>query len=70
MVGLLIATAVLGRMVPIIDNWGHAGGALTGAAIGFAHRILIRTAQRPVAKWVGGSGGAPADRLCGSAGPR
>ena len=25
MVGLLIATAVLGQMVPIIDNWGHAG---------------------------------------------
>jgi len=54
MVGLLIATAVLGQMVPIIDNWGHAGGALTGMAIGFAHRILIRTAERPVAKWLGG----------------
>ena len=54
MVGLLIATALLGQMVPIIDNWGHAGGALIGTAIGFAHRILIRTAQRPVAKWVGG----------------
>jgi rhomboid protease GluP len=54
MVGLLIATAILGQMVPIIDNWGHAGGALTGAAIGFAHRILIRTAQRTVAKWLGG----------------
>jgi membrane associated rhomboid family serine protease len=53
MVGLLIATAVLGQMVPIIDNWGHAGGALMGAAIGFAHRILIRTAHRPVAKWLG-----------------
>jgi rhomboid protease GluP len=54
MVGLLVATALLGRMVPIIDNWGHAGGALIGAAIGFAHRILIRTADRPVAKWIGG----------------
>jgi rhomboid protease GluP len=53
MVGLLVATALLGQMVPIIDNWGHAGGALTGAAIGFAHRILIRTAHRPVAKWMG-----------------
>jgi hypothetical protein len=53
MVGLLIATAVLGQMVPIIDNWGHAGGALAGAAIGFTHRILIRTPKRPVAKWLG-----------------
>jgi membrane associated rhomboid family serine protease len=54
MVGLLIATALLGQIVPIIDNWGHAGGALIGAMIGFAHRILIRTAHRPVAKWAGG----------------
>ena len=53
MVWLLAATALLGLIVPIIDNWGHAGGALTGAAIGFAHRILIRTAHRPVAKWSG-----------------
>jgi rhomboid protease GluP len=53
MVGLLVATALIGRMIPIIDNWGHAGGALIGAAIGFAHRTLIRTAQSPVAKWAG-----------------
>jgi rhomboid protease GluP len=54
MVGLLVATALLGLMVPIIDNWGHAGGALIGAAIGFAHRILIRTVHRPVSKAIGG----------------
>jgi hypothetical protein len=54
MVGLLVATALLGMMVPIIDNWGHAGGALIGAVIGFAHRVLIRTAHRPVAKGIGG----------------
>jgi rhomboid protease GluP len=53
LVGLLVATALLGQMVPIIDNWGHAGGALVGAAIGFAHRRLIRTAHQPVARWVG-----------------
>jgi rhomboid protease GluP len=53
MVGLLVVTALLGQIVPIIDNWGHAGGALVGTAIGFAHRILIRTAHRPVAKWAG-----------------
>jgi hypothetical protein len=56
MVWLMAATAVLGRIVPIIDNWGHAGGALIGAAIGFAHRTLIRTPRRPVAKWAGGVG--------------
>jgi rhomboid protease GluP len=56
MVWLLIATAILGQIVPIIDNWGHAGGALIGAAIGYAHRILIRTPRRPVARWVGGLG--------------
>jgi membrane associated rhomboid family serine protease len=56
MVWLLVATAVLGQIVPIIDNWGHAGGALIGAAIGFAHRLLIRTAHRPAAKWAGGLG--------------
>jgi hypothetical protein len=27
---------------------------LIGAAIGFGHRALIRTAHRPVAKWIGG----------------
>jgi len=56
MVWLLIATAVLGRIAPIIDNWGHAGGALIGALIGFAHRALIRNPQRPLAKWAGGLG--------------
>lgn len=54
MVGLLVATALLGQIVPIIDNWGHAGGALVGMLIGFAHRRLIRTAHRPMAKWMGG----------------
>jgi rhomboid protease GluP len=56
MVGLLLATAVLGQIVPFIDNWGHAGGALFGAAIGFAHRTLIRTAHRPMARWAGSLG--------------
>ena len=27
MVWILVATAVLGMLVPIVDNWGHAGGA-------------------------------------------
>lgn len=53
MIGVLIFTALLGQMIPIIDNWGHAGGALVGGAIGFAHRTLIRTAHRPIARWAG-----------------
>jgi hypothetical protein len=53
MVGILLFTAFLGQVLPIIDNWGHAGGALVGAVVGFMHRILIRTATRPVARWAG-----------------
>jgi rhomboid protease GluP len=52
MVKVLLLTALLGLM-PIIDNWGHAGGALVGAAIGFAHRFLIRNMTRPSTRWVG-----------------
>ncbi|WP_406695699.1 rhomboid family intramembrane serine protease [Singulisphaera sp. Ch08] len=53
MVGILVFTAILGQLHPMIDNWGHAGGALVGALVGFMHRILIRTADRPVAWWAG-----------------
>ncbi|MHC5538545.1 rhomboid family intramembrane serine protease [Singulisphaera rosea] len=56
MVGILIFTAVLGQILPIVDNWGHAGGAIVGALIGFAHRRLIRTAERPVGIWAGALG--------------
>jgi membrane associated rhomboid family serine protease len=41
MVKVLILTAILG-FLPRIDNWGHAGGALAGAILGFAHRALYR----------------------------
>jgi membrane associated rhomboid family serine protease len=53
MVWVLIATAVLGVLVPIVDNWGHAGGALIGAAIGFAHRPLYRNARTRLARTLG-----------------
>lgn len=56
MVGILVFTAVLGQILPIVDNFGHAGGAIVGAAIGFAHRRLIRTAERPIGLWAGGVG--------------
>jgi rhomboid protease GluP len=53
MVWVLIFTAVFGLLVPFIDKWGHAGGALIGAAIGFAHRSLIQTTHRPIAQGMG-----------------
>ncbi|MEJ7639880.1 MAG: rhomboid family intramembrane serine protease [Singulisphaera sp.] len=54
MIGVLVFTAVLGQLVSIIDNWGHAGGALVGAIVGLTHRILIRTAHRPASYGAGG----------------
>ncbi len=54
MIGVLVFTAVLGQLVSIIDNWGHAGGALVGAIVGFAHRILIRTTHRRASYGAGG----------------
>jgi membrane associated rhomboid family serine protease len=52
MIKVLVLTAVLG-FLPIIDNWGHAGGALVGAAIGLAHRFLHRNQGRLSARWAG-----------------
>jgi membrane associated rhomboid family serine protease len=53
MVGVLVLTALLGVISPMIDNWGHAGGATVGAAVGFAHRRLFRVAHRPIARLAG-----------------
>jgi len=53
MVGVLVFTAIIGLMVPMIDNWGHAGGALVGGLIGFANRSLVRSARGPRTWWVG-----------------
>ncbi len=56
MVGLLGFTALLGIVLHrLVDNYGHAGGAVVGAAIGFLHRPLIRAGERPSgrrAAWV------------------
>lgn len=58
MVWVLGLTAAIGFILPafglpIIDNWGHACGALVGAAIGLANRRLIGLMGRPPAKWAG-----------------
>ena len=40
-------------MVPIIDNVGHAGGAVAGVIVSFFHRPLLRNARRPLARVLG-----------------
>ncbi|MBV8606193.1 MAG: rhomboid family intramembrane serine protease, partial [Singulisphaera sp.] len=52
-VAILVVTWMLGQMWPIIDNWGHAGGTLVGAAIGFAHRPLIQASKHRAVRWAG-----------------
>ena len=54
MVGILLLTALLGMALPIIDNWGHAGGAIVGAAIGLAHRLLSNARTSAATRWGGG----------------
>ena len=53
MVIVLALTALIGYLLPIIDNWGHAGGALVGAAFGLAHRPVSRLAKSSAARWAG-----------------
>ncbi|WP_422925850.1 rhomboid family intramembrane serine protease [Singulisphaera sp. PoT] len=53
MVGILGFTAFLGVVLPIIDNWGHAGGAIMGALIGLGHQPLLRLMKGLVAPVTG-----------------
>ena len=47
-------TALLGFVFrDYIDNWGHAGGALVGFALGFADRRFLRSVRRPSAWGLG-----------------
>ena len=47
MVVLLGFTAILGIVFSnLIDNYGHAGGAIVGAALGFVHRPMVRASER------------------------
>lgn len=50
--------------MPVIDNWGHAGGTLVGALIGLANRGLVRYACGKVA-WVAGVLGISLLAACG-----
>ena len=58
MVAILGFTALLGLVLyNLIDNYGHAGGAIVGAGFGFVHRPLLRISERSrpfrVACWAG-----------------
>ena len=64
MVGFLAFTAILGVMIPNIDNFGHAGGAVIGALVGFAHRPMLRR-LRGRKEPLDGPGGRDADRRSG-----
>jgi len=47
---VLILTAVVGALLPrFFDNWGHAGGALVGGAMGLGHRRLLASRSKPSA---------------------
>ena len=51
-------TAALGLVLqlfglPIIDNWGHAGGTIMGAIIGIANRPLGILGAKRAARWIG-----------------
>ncbi len=46
-----VCIGIVGRNV--LDNYGHAGGAIAGALAGFGHRALIRWFDRPIAWAIG-----------------
>ena len=56
MVGSLVFIGLFGLLVPGIDNFGHAGGAIAGAAIAFTHRRLIRIPRTRTARVLGAIG--------------
>jgi len=47
MLVILVVTAILGVIIPNIDNFGHAGGAILGACCGFLDPILLRRVEQP-----------------------
>jgi rhomboid protease GluP len=53
MVGKLVFFGLIMGIVGrnILDNYGHAGGALAGALVGFSHKQLIQLWDRRAARW-------------------
>lgn len=46
-----VVMGVIGRN--LLDNFGHGGGAIAGAAVGFTHRYLLRGFDRPIGRTLG-----------------
>jgi|UniRef100_A0A7S2UKK0 hypothetical protein len=44
---MIIMNVVVGSISPMIDNWGHIGGALGGAAMAYVFGPRIMVAQLP-----------------------
>ena len=42
--------------VPVIDNWGHAGGSLVGAFVGLGNSTMIRLGRGKLARTLGWAG--------------
>lgn len=53
MMGLLVVNAVIGLVIPGIDNFAHLAGALVGAVIGWFDPWLIRWADLKVTRALG-----------------
>jgi rhomboid protease GluP len=67
MVVFLVVTGLLGIALPrYIDNWGHAGGAIVGALLGFGHFAFVRAVSKPRA-WGAGVLTGVTIALCGAA---
>jgi rhomboid protease GluP len=56
MVAFLVYVAIVGLVLPNVDNFGHAGGAIVGALIGFLHRPLLRRGPGRVSRVLGAVG--------------
>ncbi len=59
MIAFLVLTALIGIVgMKIVDNYGHAGGAIAGAALGFFHLRIVRTPPQGRARRLVGWGSA------------
>lgn len=53
MIGLLAFCGLMGALLPFVDNYGHAGGAIVGGVAGLVHRPLLRLPGTRLAKLIG-----------------
>ena len=67
MIWVILLTAGIGAGfsaagLPVIDNWGHAGGTIVGALIGLANQAILHSAGGRLARLAeaGGLGGPAA----------